>query len=386
MSRMTVGVLCCLGSILAWDRVAQAAEANEVLIELVEQLGSESFADRELAEQSLRQIGIPALALLLAARDDNPDAEVRRRAERLVPAIEAADHESRLQAFQNDLQGTNDYGLAGWSRFAKIVGVDADARALFAAMHQAEPLLMRQADGTASRVSAVFHERLADILRGGSRGRPLAYQQSVPTSMAFFFVGSRNDILLADNLAGQVVTLTHGPAVAAAMQAENGRRTCMEKLMTEWVISRSQGWTGLVNLNLAQRFQLREAGHTICRELLSRVGGEPSLRGQALMGLERFGTIDDLPLVESCLTDSGACLNFTQKDRRLVIEVREVALAVAVLLTKADADEFGLSNLQRINNKQLLLNSLDLGEGEELDRLVQKWRDRSATAKGSSDS
>jgi hypothetical protein len=55
--------------------------------QLIKQLGSEEFAEREAAAEALETIGAPALeALRNAARNDDP--EVRRRAERLITVLE----------------------------------------------------------------------------------------------------------------------------------------------------------------------------------------------------------------------------------------------------------------------------------------------------------
>src|SRR5690349_6895172 len=56
---------------------------------LIQQLGSDSFAEREAASKALDAVGESALeALQKAAREDR-DAEVRRRAKGLVELLEA---------------------------------------------------------------------------------------------------------------------------------------------------------------------------------------------------------------------------------------------------------------------------------------------------------
>jgi WD40 repeat protein len=55
--------------------------------DLIRQLGSEAFAQREAACQGLVDIGEPALELLRQAARDSPDPEVRRRAAQAVQAI-----------------------------------------------------------------------------------------------------------------------------------------------------------------------------------------------------------------------------------------------------------------------------------------------------------
>src|SRR3954447_6210280 len=66
---------------------AGPAEASRVA-QLIEQLGSASFAERERATEELDAVGVPALeALRKAAASDDP--EVRRRAGELLRKVEA---------------------------------------------------------------------------------------------------------------------------------------------------------------------------------------------------------------------------------------------------------------------------------------------------------
>ena len=68
--------------------VATHGFATDTPAQLVEQLGSPRYADREAATEALRSFGATALGPLRAARQ-SPEAEVRVRADGLVDAIEA---------------------------------------------------------------------------------------------------------------------------------------------------------------------------------------------------------------------------------------------------------------------------------------------------------
>src|SRR5262245_58529663 len=73
------------------DDKADAAKIQQ----LIDQLGSDKYEDREVAGKALDAIGEPALALLRKAiRDGEP--EVRKRAEDLVRKIEKTTERSRV--------------------------------------------------------------------------------------------------------------------------------------------------------------------------------------------------------------------------------------------------------------------------------------------------
>jgi hypothetical protein len=76
---------------------AGEAPSKEKIDKLIEQMGSGNFTEREKATKELSDIGVPALeALRKAAKSD--DAEVRKRAEELLPKIERAAESARVLA------------------------------------------------------------------------------------------------------------------------------------------------------------------------------------------------------------------------------------------------------------------------------------------------
>jgi WD40 repeat protein len=84
--RATVGLLLCLQAVpvLAEEPRPGPAEIGR----LVQQLGSRKFRVRELASRRLEAIGPPAVDALAVAAAQDPDAEVRQRADGLLTRIE----------------------------------------------------------------------------------------------------------------------------------------------------------------------------------------------------------------------------------------------------------------------------------------------------------
>jgi hypothetical protein len=74
----------------------EAARINR----LIDQLGSQVYSEREAASRALKRLGEPALELLQKASQESPDAEIRRRAERLVAIIEPPVIEARARAIR----------------------------------------------------------------------------------------------------------------------------------------------------------------------------------------------------------------------------------------------------------------------------------------------
>ena len=108
---------------------AQAARAQF----LVQQLGSDSYRDRDRATRELEQMGRLALAALDSARE-SPDPEVRLRAGILYPRAEADELKARINTFLSDQAGKYAHDLPGWNSFARMAGNDKQSRDLFAAI------------------------------------------------------------------------------------------------------------------------------------------------------------------------------------------------------------------------------------------------------------
>jgi hypothetical protein len=86
-----------LALVIALPSLADEAPSKEKIDKLIKQMGSDAFSEREKATKELAAIGLPALeALRKAARSD--DAEVRRRAGKLLPNIERRAERIRILA------------------------------------------------------------------------------------------------------------------------------------------------------------------------------------------------------------------------------------------------------------------------------------------------
>jgi hypothetical protein len=82
--------LACLAlgvAVAAWSVCPAAETEAERIDRLIQQLGSDSFAQREEAGKAREAIGTPALDALRKAASSSEDAAVRRRAEKVALVI-----------------------------------------------------------------------------------------------------------------------------------------------------------------------------------------------------------------------------------------------------------------------------------------------------------
>lgn len=140
MSRIQAVLLAC-GALIASPTLGASPDPKDLAIppqelskarELVRQLGSEVYREREEAQAELVKMGRLARGPLAEAAAGDADPEVRQRAARLLPKANTADLQARLDTFLADSAGKYEHDLPGLKAFRTRVGETDKARALYA--------------------------------------------------------------------------------------------------------------------------------------------------------------------------------------------------------------------------------------------------------------
>src|SRR5262245_30412274 len=98
--RTLIVVLVVLGAITACRRSADAADPKEAarIQELIGQLDSDAFAERDRAAKELEALGPAALPALRRVLKSSPPLDLQRRVESLVRSIEDLELAAKLRA------------------------------------------------------------------------------------------------------------------------------------------------------------------------------------------------------------------------------------------------------------------------------------------------
>ncbi|MCI0700811.1 MAG: hypothetical protein L0241_06995, partial [Planctomycetia bacterium] len=88
--------------------------------ELVQQLGSEKYSEREEAQRELAAMGRLARPALLDGVSGDPDPEIRLRCQTLLPKANADDLKARLETFLADTEGKYEHDLPGWNKLRAV--------------------------------------------------------------------------------------------------------------------------------------------------------------------------------------------------------------------------------------------------------------------------
>lgn len=334
--------------------------------DLVQKLGSEVFADREDAERTLAAMGRLARPALLDGVSTDPDPEIRSRCRGLLPKAEAEEMTARLAAFTADTEGKYEHDLPGWHKLRATVRGEW---ALLGTTFVARPGAERAARALYIEfVTASGGRRLLNALDGppGDLGQLVAarktelYQMKYPrvsgmvsrtpsvaeVAVAVFAESQVNSRSVPRTTAITGVLTTSG--LATVVQGDDDRAVAMRAVMTAWFDSRVDSVDMYSALTLANNMKLDDAAGRLAGRMLGTAGVQAYYKSLALTTLVRLKRADLLPDIEKAFTDTGALSVSTQivngETVRRTIEVRDAALAAALVLTNQNPNDYGFDS------------------------------------------
>jgi hypothetical protein len=354
-----------------------AADATRIAT-LIARLASEEFTEREAASDELARIGLPAFSALEGAAL-HPDREVRYRAIRVLSQIRELDLQRRLEAFLAGKDDQGEYPLPGWSRFAKAYGDTEKSRQLFVELQRADPEVMQSIEKGPREAADVVSQRTIQhqqALQAGQR-----QQMTLGQVTALVFVAAEADVPLPPNTMAMVLSYCMQPAMREVM-IQSSKSEVPRKMLGS-AIRNSDESAAPQAMNLAMEFNLAD-GLVPAEKILKADGARiPYMSQYALMTVARLGDASHLPLVEKLLDDKSVVTRRQENNKPVQeLQVRDAALATAVLLTKQDLKAYfpGRPEIQSSDPRALYFNLNMLGFSSEEDRAVvfKKWAEYKA--------
>jgi hypothetical protein len=336
--------------------------------ELVQKLGSETFQEREAAERDLAAMGRLARAALLAGVNTDPDPEVRLRCHTLLPKANAEDLKARIDTFMADTEGKYEHDLPGWHQLRATVrgqsklfgwthtvrpGAEKAARELFIEFLKAPggPQLLGALGGPPADLGALVATRKQELYntrfpRPGTAPRNPSLMEVAVVVFAESQVHSRH-IPRSMN----VMTVLSTSGLPGATQGSDDRALALRTVLNAWFDSRTDSAELYTAFNLATTLNNHDTIGRLATRLLTTPGVIANYKGQALATLVRLKMADQVPALEKAFTDSGTLgvtvqiVNGVQV--RKTIEVRDAALAAALVLTGQDPNEYGFDSFPK---------------------------------------
>jgi hypothetical protein len=319
--------------------------------ELVKALGDEHFPAREEAFRDLRELGRLALPAVRDGMETSTVPEVARRCELLYPRAFALDTRARVECFTADADGKYRHDLPGADEFFAITGRTDAARKLYRDLllspNRDLVSAVGQADEVAASAVAARRTELNPRAAGGigvSRGR--ITQAAALDVIAVLFV----ETALPDAGGGVGVNsptyLITSSQLRTALDTDP-RKEAMAAVATRWFETRTDPRTLAVSMTAAAALKL-PVTVGLAKKILATPNAPPATKAQAATKIAQVGTADDLPVLAPLLADEGVAFNgaivVNGVRQNQPIQVRDVALAMSLLLAKKDPTEAGFTS------------------------------------------
>ena len=378
---------------LAGSATAESPSPKELTIsptdlsrarELVNKFASEGFDEREDAQDELAKMGRLAMPALLDGLNANPSPEVRYRCQSLLPKAAQADLQARLATFLADTEGKFNHDLPGWNEFKKIAGTSPTSRTVFVELLKESPnrTLVLAIPGPPSELGSLVAARKQEMyqLRFARVNLPTPTprkEQTIPDVIALMFAESHVASkyiprtvpnVTVYNIAGLNVAVTDGSEKAATYKA----------IVGHWIETRDDALSMYTAMNQAAAMGLPKQGAVVAAKLLQLKGGAITYRFYAAFAIAKNGSKEHLSALESAFNDDAG-LNQQRVVNGLVqqsqLQLRDMALAAAVLLTGQNAEDYGL--VEQYKNQpgmQYMYSNWRLPE-EKRKAAFEKWKD-----------
>lgn len=349
--------------------------------ELVSKLASEVFEEREDAQEDLAKMGRLAMPALLEGLNSNPSPEVRFRCQSLIPKASQEDLQVRLATFLADTEGKYQHDLAGWNEFRKIAGGTAASRNAFAELlkDSTNRSLVLAVAGPPQELGSLVGARRMEIyqMRFPRTANAVRKEQTVPDVIALMFAESHveskyiprtiNNTTIY-NIAGLTAALTNGNETSNVYKSVFGR----------WVETRDDAISMYTAMTQATNLGLTKQAATVAAKLVQLKGGTITYRMYAAFAVAKNGSAEHLPALESVFADEASLVvgnrQVNGKLERISVQMRDMALVSALLLTKQKPEEYGFTEQYKNNpGMEFTYSNWRLAD-EKRDEAFGKWK------------
>jgi hypothetical protein len=364
--------------------------------ELVKQLGSERFTEREKAENELAIMGRLGRAALLEGANTDPDPEIRARCRFLLPKATAAEMKARLDTFLADKDGKFEHNLPGWNQLRNVVrgewrmlgwnyvarpNADKAARELFVEFLKTpggEQMLHTIATAP-SELSSLVAARKQELYNMRF-GRPPAIVQRIPTAMEVAVV------LFGDTQVGknsgrvpvfQTVLSTSG--IMQTAQGNDEKSKAVKAILFSWFETRTDPIEIYSAMNLANNGGNTEVATRLAMKLLNTSGATGFYRGQAITVLSKLPKQEFLPLIEKFIGDESVITTLSTsvngKIVRTTIHMGDIALACAVVASGQKLEDYHIEDRFKNSPNAAISYTRYLLPDDKKKEAAAKWKE-----------
>jgi hypothetical protein len=348
------------------DATAQQPDTEADVQELVEQLGSVEFQEREDATQQLIALRDKAISGL-KENIRHTDPEIRLRTRRILATIKRLRRWEKVNEFAADTDGSKGTTLAGWPRFSKIAGDSPDARQVFVSMYKIDQELMSLSGEDPEAAAQLLPQRSTALQQTQNL---ISVADAISLTSVLLFVAGNGELEISNTtLDSQLYSACLQSKFASAVNGSD-KKDIYRNLMGNWVAKS----TGYRQIKLALRYNLPQ-GVEGGRRLLERGNAISSLyRQYAILAIAKTGKPEDSVILEKLLDDRLKVGGHTVNGKRYDVELRDVALAGIIHMHGQDPKKFGFDRLVASTSYLFSRSTLGFKDDEARAAALAKWQ------------
>jgi hypothetical protein len=378
--------------------------------ELVQQLGSEQFTEREEAELELAKMGRLARPALVEGASTDPSQEVRSRCCSLLPKATALDIRARLDAFLADSDGKYEHDLPGWNQFRSTIrgdwtlfgytlwsdqSQDKAARKVFADLIASSSInrqIILAVGGGQHDLGQIVIARRQElynmkfpraIIAGGRVVRSAGVRQDPTTEdiAALLFAESHVQSRFAPRTSS-ISSLITSSGFAGEVQNPNDKGKVYRAIAVAWLDSRLDPMEMYQAMILAGNLHMPEQQLQLAIRLITTPGAPSGYRAQAMTYIAHLGNKGHIPLLEKALDDTTLLITIRKpiagkpvnEWETHDVQVRDAALAVSITLAGQNIEDYGFVETNGVKGGSYTYSRYYLSDDDQRNAALAKWK------------
>jgi len=323
--------------------------------DLVRQLNSASYKERESATREIAKMGRYAVPALKDALANESSPEVRLRVDLVMPKAEAEDMKARVSCFLLDTEGKFDHQLPGWTKFKSVLGNDKSTRELFAEVLKNTTYhgLLLACDLPANELGGVLggHYLAIQLQQQNGRGGPIKQPTTAEIAVLAFLEAMYPDkeMQITNNyIYTSVASYLYNNEIMAAMtpnRAPGKYGVVLKKIVVRWLDSRETAMGCQQAMQFATQWQMLDDIPRYASKVLSSDGivGNPWIKIQAMTTLGQHKDAKKyLAQFSKVFDDTSMIQQSFPNQPQASIQLGDFALGLAIKIAGQNHKDYGI--------------------------------------------
>jgi hypothetical protein len=349
--------------------------------ELVVQLGSKKYRDREKAAAELIRMGRSAKLALVEGKT-NADPEVNSRCEQLLPQALALDLMFRIDRFLKDTDGKLEHDLPLWKTYREKVGSDENARKLFAEMLKANGALLEAVEEEPTKITEMIQRRYMEMYQemfgnpfGGGFRR--GYQPGVlnANELCCILFASSMPAYKPNQPDWMLSNLFTQPNFTGKLKEET-EGTAYRKVFFHYLDTRMDDNILQQCVWMFCQNKIKEGADIIAKGLKDGKATQPWSKANAICGVGTLGTKDHIKILEPYIKDDSQVQQvFLGAGQQGSVKMRDVALAITIHLNGKNPKDYGFTMWATYPGQPIQYHQLGFRSDDERAAAFKKWEE-----------